>query len=253
MQYRSIAVTGEDDDRAFHQFPSSALPVATLVTASSIPTGKPDIVPGSGNASGKLQPQQQQQQQQQPPPSLQSKKKGGRPARQWVSCSVCRLDVTWSYVLHSDASRAIVAHSCRCVYFFTCLYYGAFSIDIFYFACNALILMRRVGFNLLFVCTGNVGKWCAACVPPLAIPCLVMVSVKLLSSIILILFSVFGVCGSFMFFSPFFAKLLICGVLKCVKYTGVNQSYQLSDYRISLPERGLFSPQRVCLLCYFDA
>jgi hypothetical protein len=34
--------------------------------------------------------------------------------------------------------------------------------------------------------------------------------------------------------------------------TGLNQSYQLSDYRVSLPECGLFSPQRVCLLCYFD-
>ena len=35
-------------------------------------------------------------------------------------------------------------------------------------------------------------------------------------------------------------------------YIGINQSYQLSDYRVSLPESGLFSPQRVCLLCYFD-
>jgi hypothetical protein len=33
---------------------------------------------------------------------------------------------------------------------------------------------------------------------------------------------------------------------------GLNQSYQLLDYRVSLPECGLFSPQRVCLLCYFD-
>lgn len=33
--------------------------------------------------------------------------------KKWVPCSVCGLDVTWPYVLHSDASRAIVAHNCR--------------------------------------------------------------------------------------------------------------------------------------------
>ena len=37
----------------------------------------------------------------------------GLAAQQWVNCSVCTLDVTWPYVLHSDASRAIVAHNCR--------------------------------------------------------------------------------------------------------------------------------------------
>jgi hypothetical protein len=39
-----------------------------------------------------------------------SGKVGGK---QWVPCAVCGLDVTWPYVLHSDASRAIVAHNCR--------------------------------------------------------------------------------------------------------------------------------------------
>lgn len=37
----------------------------------------------------------------------------GKASKQWVPCSVCGLDVTWPYVLHSDASRAIVAHNCR--------------------------------------------------------------------------------------------------------------------------------------------
>jgi hypothetical protein len=37
----------------------------------------------------------------------------GRIKKQWVPCNVCGLDVTWPYVLHSDASRAVVAHNCR--------------------------------------------------------------------------------------------------------------------------------------------
>lgn len=34
---------------------------------------------------------------------------------------------------------------------------------------------------------------------------------------------------------------------------GVNQSYPLQDLRIALPHLQLFTPQRVCLHCYFDA
>ena len=33
---------------------------------------------------------------------------------------------------------------------------------------------------------------------------------------------------------------------------GVNQSYPLPDLRIALPHLQLFTPQRVCLHCYFD-
>lgn len=43
----------------------------------------------------------------------QAKPKLSQQLQQWVPCSVCGLDVTWPYVLHSDASRAVVAHNCR--------------------------------------------------------------------------------------------------------------------------------------------
>ena len=31
----------------------------------------------------------------------------------WKPCYLCGLDVTWPYMLHSDASRAMVTHNCR--------------------------------------------------------------------------------------------------------------------------------------------
>jgi hypothetical protein len=35
---------------------------------------------------------------------------GGSP---WTPCCVCQLDCTWAYILHSEASRALVTHHCR--------------------------------------------------------------------------------------------------------------------------------------------
>lgn len=31
----------------------------------------------------------------------------------WVSCCLCGLDCTWAYIMHSDASRALVTHRCK--------------------------------------------------------------------------------------------------------------------------------------------
>ena len=31
----------------------------------------------------------------------------------WVSCCLCGLDCTWVYIMHSDASRALVTHRCK--------------------------------------------------------------------------------------------------------------------------------------------
>lgn len=33
--------------------------------------------------------------------------------RDWVPCHLCGLDCTWAYIMHSDASRALVTHHCR--------------------------------------------------------------------------------------------------------------------------------------------
>lgn len=33
--------------------------------------------------------------------------------KQWAVCCVCNCDVTWAYITHSDASRALVTHNCR--------------------------------------------------------------------------------------------------------------------------------------------
>ena len=31
----------------------------------------------------------------------------------WVPCCLCGLDCTWVYIMHSDASRALVTHRCK--------------------------------------------------------------------------------------------------------------------------------------------
>ncbi|RYH22433.1 hypothetical protein EON65_19275 [archaeon] len=34
-------------------------------------------------------------------------------AGSWLACGVCGLDVTWPFILHSEASRALVTNTCR--------------------------------------------------------------------------------------------------------------------------------------------
>ena len=35
------------------------------------------------------------------------------PSVPWVPCCLCGLDCTWVYIMHSDASRALVTHRCK--------------------------------------------------------------------------------------------------------------------------------------------
>jgi len=53
-----------------------------------------------------------------------------------------------------------------------------------------------------------------------------------------------------------------CGRIVCtlcapageqIQGDGINRKYKVSDYRIALPWLGLYSPQRVCLHCYYDS
>ena len=85
----------------------------------------------------------------------------------WCPCSICNLDVTWPYIMHSDASRAMTKHRCA--------------------------LCQRVV--------------CVVCAP---------------------------------------AGDQISG-------DGLSQKHHLSDYSIPLPHLGLFTPQRVCIHCYYDS
>jgi hypothetical protein len=122
----------------------------------------------------------------------------GRIKKQWVPCNVCGLDVTWPYVLHSDASRAVVAHNCRKCGEVVCTICSPSGDSL---PGDGKLLRRRCCSRYVVSILGHVHVISTHC----------------------------------------------CSVI-----TGLNQSYQLLDYRVSLPECGLFSPQRVCLLCYFD-
>lgn len=85
----------------------------------------------------------------------------------WTPCSVCGLNVTWPYMVHSEAARAMVTHHCA--------------------VCGHVV--------------------CTYCAP---------------------------------------AGDVVPG-------DGLNQTLTLKDMRISLPWIGVFTPQRVCLHCYFDS
>jgi hypothetical protein len=105
-QYRSISADLAVDTTSTTSAGTAAVSAApvqpTVITATGVTAydgGKKGDLKGTTavKSSGRVTP-------------TASGKVGGK---QWVPCAVCGLDVTWPYVLHSDASRAIVAHNCR--------------------------------------------------------------------------------------------------------------------------------------------
>lgn len=46
-------------------------------------------------------------------PADSSTKSAEQDAGSWLACGVCGLDVTWPFILHSEASRALVTNTCR--------------------------------------------------------------------------------------------------------------------------------------------
>lgn len=83
--------------------PAVEAPIAEPVSVPAEPA-----IEGKGSADGAAHGTLAKKSSRRSPPTLSQKLQ-----QQWVPCSVCGLDVTWPYVLHSDASRAVVAHNCR--------------------------------------------------------------------------------------------------------------------------------------------
>ncbi len=53
-----------------------------------------------------------------------------------------------------------------------------------------------------------------------------------------------------------------CGRIVCtfcapagdtIQGDGINTSYTTDDFRLALPWRGLYTPQRICVQCYYDS